>query len=274
MDKIEIKNLQVYAHHGVYEQEQQLGQRFIVSAVLRADLSLAGKSDRIEDTVNYGSVARLITQTLQSQNYKLIERAAQAVAEAVLKSTNQISTVTIRIEKPWAPIGLPLDAAAVEITRGWHEVYVALGSNMGDKKGYLDMAVERLRQQDEMRVEAVSDWITTKAWGYTEQDDFLNGAIKLKTTLSPLEMLDRLQAIEQLAERKRELHWGPRTLDLDLLLYDDELICTDRLNIPHPFMEERLFVLRPMAQIAPWLRHPVSKKTMKELCDELSDKAC
>lgn len=153
--------------------------------------------------------------------------------------------------------------------KGLHRAYVALGSNLGEKKNYLDMAVTLLRQQPEIQVGAVSDWIETEPYGYTEQPRFLNGCLELETTLTPPELLNVLQSIEAAAGRERLIHWGPRTLDLDLLFYEDEIWETERLVIPHPEISKRSFVLEPMAQIAPKLMHPVLKKTIEDLLAEL-----
>ncbi|MBO4999433.1 MAG: 2-amino-4-hydroxy-6-hydroxymethyldihydropteridine diphosphokinase, partial [Bacteroidaceae bacterium] len=114
-----------------------------------------------------------------------------------------------------------------------------------------------------------SDYLVTAPYGGVEQDDFLNGALELKTTLEPEELLDVLHEIEQEAGRVREIHWGPRTLDLDILLYDDTVVDTERLHIPHIEMHKRDFVLKPMTQIAPWKRHPLLGKTVEELYDNL-----
>ena len=134
------------------------------------------------------------------------------------------------------------------------------------------MAIRRLKERADCRVENVSDYLIIAPYGDVEQDDFLNGALELKTTLEPEELLDVLHEIEQEAGRVREIHWGPRKLDLDILLYDDTVVDTERLHIPHIEMHKRDFVLKPMAQIAPWKRHPLLGKTMSELCEGLMQK--
>ena len=102
-----------------------------------------------------------------------------------------------------------------------------------------------------------------------EQDDFLNGAVELETLYDPQELLDRLHEIEQNANRKRLVHWGPRTLDLDILFYDDLVQDDPSLTLPHPDMQNRDFVLRPMAELAPNFLHPVFQKTIGQLLKEL-----
>ena len=119
------------------------------------------------------------------------------------------------------------------------------------------------------RIEAVSDYLVTEPYGVTDQDEFLNGVLKMRTLLSPEELLERLHQLEQEANRERIIHWGPRTLDLDILFYDQEIIDTADLHIPHPDMQNREFVLAPMNQIAPYLRHPVLNQTISQLLNTL-----
>ena len=103
----------------------------------------------------------------------------------------------------------------------------------------------------------------------TSQPDFLNGMIQVKTLLTPWELLELLHQIEQRAGRERLVHWGPRTLDLDIIFYDDWVVDTKELQIPHPDMQNRDFVLKPLAELAPFLRHPLQNKTVRQMLEEL-----
>ena len=133
----------------------------------------------------------------------------------------------------------------------------ALGSNEGDRAATLDQAVLQLRQHPEIEVQAVSTWHQTEpVGGPAGQDVFLNGAVLLETSLAPLDLLHAFQAIEQAAWRQRQVHWGPRTLDLDLLLYDQQVMHSAELTVPHPRMAFRRFVIEPAAEIAPQMVHP------------------
>ena len=111
--------------------------------------------------------------------------------------------------------------------------------------------------------------IITEPYGGVEQDDFLNGCLELETLLTPMELLMVLQKAEKKEQRERLIHWGPRTLDMDLLFYDDEILEEPELIVPHPEIQKRTFVLEPLAQIAPYKMHPVYKKRVKELLEEL-----
>lgn len=272
MDKIKIKDLELYCRHGVFPEEKVLGQKFLFSAVLYLSTRAAGRTDELEKSVNYGEICHFIHGYMEEHTYKLLEAALEHLAEAILLKWTQIESLTLEVKKPWAPVGLPLDTVAVEITRGWHTAYIALGSNMGDKGEYLQCAVEALKEREDCRVTEVSDFINTAPYGVTDQDEFLNGVLMMKTLLTPEELLERLHEIEAGAGRVRLRRWGPRTLDLDILLYDDLVIDTEELHIPHIDMQNRDFVLEPLAQIAPWVRHPVFNKTIKQLEGELHDR--
>lgn len=270
MDEIRIKDLEVFANHGVFPEENELGQKFIVSAVLYVDTRNAGRYDRLTESIHYGEVCQMIDQYMKEHTYKLIERVAEALAENLLIQYKPLlKEVRIEVKKPWAPIGLPLDNVSVKIERKWHTAYIALGSNMGDKTKYLDDAVHALDQLKECEVEKISSWIMTEPYGVTNQDKFLNGCLKLHTLFTPEELLETLHQIEKKAGRERVIHWGPRTLDLDILFYDDLIYGTEGLCIPHADMKNRAFVLQPLCEIAPNVHHPITGKTIKEMLEEL-----
>ncbi len=152
-------------------------------------------------------------------------------------------------------------------------VYAAIGSNLGDRQANIDRAVELLREDEDIDVLAVSKIIETEFQGEgPEQGSFLNGALKLKTDLLPLDLLSRLKGVERrLGRVKAQGLNQPRTMDLDILFYDDVVIVDGRsLCIPHPRLHERLFVLEPLAELAPDLIHPRFGKTMQDLYQELT----
>ena len=269
MDKIHIKNLEVFARHGVFPEENALGQKFVVSAVLYTSTREAGRADDLAKSIHYGEVSRFITEFMEQNTFQLLETAAERLAEELLLNTERLEKIRLEIKKPWAPVGLPLETVSVEIERGWHTAYIALGSNLGDKVANLRLGVEGLRSTRGCRVEAVSDFLVTAPYGGVEQDDFLNGAMKIRTLLTPHELLERLHEIEQEAKRERVVRWGPRTLDLDILLYDDLILDEEELHIPHIEMYKRDFVLKPLCQIAPYARHPVYNRTVAELLADL-----
>ncbi len=269
MDKIRIQDLEVFANHGVFPEETALGQKFLVSAELFADTRKAGKSDELEYSIHYGLVCQEITRYMKENTCRLIEAAAEGVAEHLLLTFPLMRGIRLEIKKPWAPVGLPLDTVSVQIERRWHRAYVAFGSNMGDREAHIQAGIRLLSENRAVRMEKVSDMIVTEPYGGVEQEDFLNGCLELETLLSPHELLDLLHEAEQQEKRERLIHWGPRTLDLDLLFYDDEILETPELVVPHPEIQKRTFVLEPLAQIAPYKLHPVLRKRVKELLSEL-----
>lgn len=265
MDKIHIKNLEVFAKHGVFPEENVLGQKFVISAVLYTSTREAGKRDDLTKSIHYGEVGQFITEFMKQNTFQLLEAVAERMAEELLLRTERLEKVCLEIKKPWAPVGLPLETVSVEIERGWHTAYIALGANLGDKEANLRLGVEALRATKGCQVLAVSDFLVTEPYGGVEQDDFLNGAMKIRTLLTPHELLERLHEIEREAKRERVVRWGPRTLDLDILLYDDLILDEEELHIPHIEMYKRDFVLKPLCQIAPYVRHPVYNRTAAEL---------
>lgn len=271
LDEIRIEDLEVFANHGVFPEENVLGQKFLVTAVLYTDTRKAGKTDDLTASIHYGEVSAFIERYLREHTFQLLERAAESLAEKMLLSYPLLRKVRLTIKKPWAPVKLPLKTVGVTIERGWHTAYIALGSNMGDRKAYLDQAVKALDDRADSRVEKVSGFIETPPYGVTDQADFLNGCLKLKTLLYPGELLEELGRIEKDAGRERIIHWGPRTLDLDIIFYDDLVWEEDELCIPHVEMHKRRFVLEPLAEIAPYKRHPVYGKTVKEMLAELAE---
>ena len=140
---------------------------------------------------------------------------------------------------------------------------------MGDSQRYLDDAVKALDEVRHTKVEKVSSFITTPPYGVTDQPDFLNGCLRLRTLLYPEELLKELNRIEKEAGRERIIHWGPRTLDLDIIFYDDLVLEKEELCIPHVEMHKREFVLEPLEEIAPYKRHPVYGKTVRELLEDV-----
>ena len=271
MDQIKIENLEIFANHGVYPEENRLGQKFLVSCILYVDTRKAGKTDDLEASVNYGTISHLIKEKMEEKNYRLIEAVAEQLAEEILLFDEKIRKVMVEVKKPWAPVGLPLKTVSVRITRSWHTAYIALGSNMGDSRQILDDAVSAIDALPASKVEKVSGFITTPPYGVTDQPDFLNGCLRMKTLYYPKELLRELNRIEKEAGRERIIHWGPRTLDLDIIFYDDLISQEDDLCIPHVEMHKRSFVLEPLEKIAPYKRHPGNGKTVRQMLEELTD---
>ncbi|MDB8552684.1 2-amino-4-hydroxy-6-hydroxymethyldihydropteridine diphosphokinase [Turicibacter sanguinis] len=149
--------------------------------------------------------------------------------------------------------------------------YLSLGSNIGDKKKYLYDAIKLLDGYKGIRIVKLSSLYETSPWGYTEQDLFMNLVVLIETSLSPVELLDCCQSIEQELGRVRLIKWGPRVIDVDILLFEDEKINTERLTIPHPFMTERDFVMIPLCEIAKDLK--IDGITVETIIQKFDQKA-
>ena len=240
-DQIRIEELEVYAHHGVYPEENEKGQHFYVNATLYTNTHPAGLADDLNLSTNYGEVCQFITEFMQQHTFQLIETVAERTAYEVLQYFPLVQGLDLEIRKPEAPIPLPFGS-------------VSLG---------------QLQKNKDIRVEKVSELLETLPYGVVEQDNFVNGMFGIRTLLAPEELLQELHRIEQMEGRERKLHWGPRTLDLDIIFYDDLVYASDNLAIPHIDMENRYFVLKPLSELAPNFRHPITHKTVTQMLSEL-----
>jgi 2-amino-4-hydroxy-6-hydroxymethyldihydropteridine diphosphokinase len=147
------------------------------------------------------------------------------------------------------------------------EVYLGLGSNLGDRENNLRAAMHHLCGIGE--ITAVSPIYETEPWGLREQPPFLNAACAVRTDCAPLDLLHLVKSIEEVLGRRPTVRWGPRIIDIDILLYDDVVIATPELTIPHPSLPERAFVLIPLADIAPQVVHPILHRTIHRLARDV-----
>ncbi|MBR3039668.1 MAG: 2-amino-4-hydroxy-6-hydroxymethyldihydropteridine diphosphokinase [Lachnospiraceae bacterium] len=268
-DEIIISGLKVFAWHGVYEEEQEKGQNFIINARLALDTSQAGATDSLEDSVDYAKVCLFINDFMRINRFNLIEAVANQMARKIMVRFPMTQSVELEIMKPEAPIPVPFETVSVKIERSWHRTYIATGSNMGDSEDIISNAIANLDADENCRVFKTSKVYRSKPYGGVEQDDYYNSVICLDTLYSPIELLTRLQEEEKEAGRERLVKWGPRTLDLDIIYYDDLIVERDHLRIPHVDMSNRDFVLLPLSEIAPYKRHPILGLNTLELLARL-----
>lgn len=305
MDRIRLTGLRARGHHGVFDHERADGQAFVVDLEVPLDLAPAGTGDALADTVDYGVLAEEAVAVIEGEPFDLIESVAQAIARRCLAhcpaitvtvhkpqapiphAFDDVSVTVTRTREGWdaeaagrsaavesdavvagdsaseAPEPAPAgpDAAAA----GGLRAVLALGANLGDARAALLGAVAALDRHPHIAVLAGSHIYRTAPVGGVEQPDFLNAAVVVDTALTPAELLGVAQGIEIAGHRTREVRWGPRTLDIDLIRCtpagfdpddpDRELRLTrPRLELPHPRAAERAFVLAPWRDIAPAAR--------------------
>ena len=256
MDNIHLQDLEIFAHHGVFDFEKEQGQTFILDVDCALSTRAAGESDQLECALDYGALAQRLTACFQEETFDLIEAAAEHCAAVLLHEFPLIRALTLTIKKPSAPVGLPLAYPAVTIQRGWTPAILALGSNIAPRQAHLDAALEAFASHPDIRLLKTSEWIETAPWGNTDQGPFLNGAVAIETLLTPHALLDAIHVIEAAEGRERLIHWGPRTLDIDIIYYGDLLLASDDLTIPHPLCMQRAFVMDPVCAIAPYWIDP------------------
>ncbi|MFZ4516715.1 MAG: 2-amino-4-hydroxy-6-hydroxymethyldihydropteridine diphosphokinase [Acidimicrobiia bacterium] len=257
LDRIVVQGLVVTTTVGVLDHEREIPQPLRIDLALHVDARAAGRSDDLGDTANYGDVAVRVANLVRESKDLLLERVAERIAALIL-DIDRVEGVDVTVAKLRPPIPEQLDSTAVSITRTRRDdglnpalhartALIALGSNLGDRAGYLRSAVDALPG-----VTARSDVFETEPVGGPEgQDAFLNMVVECRTTLDPYALLRVCQRIEYQAQRQRVVHWGPRTLDVDLLFYENITIDDPELIIPHPRIAARRFVLEPLSQIAP-----------------------
>ncbi|MCP4650927.1 MAG: 2-amino-4-hydroxy-6-hydroxymethyldihydropteridine diphosphokinase [PVC group bacterium] len=155
----------------------------------------------------------------------------------------------------------------------WRKVYLGIGSNLGNRKDNIEIVLSCLSVKKEIRIAKISPLYETTPVGGPPQDMFLNGVLCIETTAAPFNLLQTLKAIEQdMGRKQQKIKWSPRIIDLDILFYEEFFIVMEGLVIPHPLLHRRMFVLQPLADIAPGQKHPLFKKTVQKLYNELIEK--
>ena len=250
LDQLTLTGLKGFGHHGVYEDERRDGQPFIVDVTVHLDLAKAAAGDALAETIHYGELAEDIVQAIERDPVDLIETLAERIASLVLARRAAVA-VDVTVHKPRAPIPVPFDDVSVRIHRSWTRAIVAIGANLGDREATIRQAVLGLAAHQAIRIVTASPIVETPALRTTGIDEsapaYLNAVLAIDTTLPPGRLLVELQRIEDVHGRTREVRWGDRTLDLDVIAYGRERIDTELLTVPHPRAHERAFVLAPWA---------------------------
>lgn len=255
-DIISIDGLRAVTIVGALPHEREIAQPLAIDLRLEVDLHDAGTTDELGDTVHYGLVSDRVVAVVEESKDTLLERLVARIADEVL-AFDRVDAVEVTLTKLRPPIAVDAETTAVTIRRTREEAsmpaatshrgFLALGSNLGDREGYLRFAVRQLGN-----VVAMSQvYETAPVGGPDDQGPYLNMVVEVETSLDPFALLRRCQRIEAEAARQRLVRWGPRTLDVDIVAYDDIEIMSAELTVPHPRFAERRFVLAPLSDIAP-----------------------
>ena len=258
-DRIVLRGVSATGFHGVLDFEKRDGQTFVVDVEMEVDLTPAGTSDDLVDTVNYAEVATDVVALIEGESLDLIEALADRIAAKVLTRKQMVSvpavlgaSVVVTDHTPPAPVGHPYTDVGVTVARLRETpVVIAIGSNLGEPLETIQNAVSALWVALDLK--AASRVYETAPVGGPAQSAYLNAVVVGTTQMSPQRLLRTMQDIEHDHGRVRKERWGPRTLDLDLIQYGDPVfdtdvrLATEALTLPHPRAHERAFVLVPWA---------------------------
>ncbi|NLT11627.1 MAG: 2-amino-4-hydroxy-6-hydroxymethyldihydropteridine diphosphokinase [Clostridiaceae bacterium] len=261
-NRILLEAMEFWGYTGCLDSEKRSGQKFIVDIVLFFSDLPATLTDELSDTVHYGEVFDLVKSRVESSPVSLIERLAQMVVDDIFAVFQRVSAIDISIRKPDAPVSGKFQSMGVRLVRHRqddflkHDVYLSLGSNIGNRIDHLRNAITMIKDNPAIDFVRVSSVYETRPVDYLQQPDFLNIACHIHTRLSPDELLRFTQSIELELGRVRTVQKGPRTIDIDIIMFGDVRIHSERLVLPHPRMSERAFVIVPLRQIAPSIDLP------------------
>ncbi len=273
LDQIRLAGLTVRGFHGVFEHERRDGQEFRVDAVLHLDTRDAAAGDDLTRTVHYGELAVALAEVVRGEPVALLETLVARLA-AVCCADDRVQAADVSVHKPHAPVPEAFEDVVVTVRRTRDEVrrepvpavspgpldrapdgevpvVLALGANLGDRLATLRAAVADLSRVGGLRIRAASPLVETDPVGGPDQPAYLNAVLLATTSLPPRGVLAACHAVEAAHGRRREVRWGPRTLDVDLVAYDDVVAADDELTVPHPRAAERAFVLAPWAAVDP-----------------------
>jgi len=270
-DQIQIKDLLLRAILGINEEERRNRQDVLINITLHADTRAAGRSDGIADAVNYRTLTKRIIALVEDSQFYLVEKLAAEIAALCLDDP-RVEQADVRVEKPGAlrfarSVGVEIQRTRANLERRTHQVFLAMGSNINAEHN-LRAAVRRLASHFHFR--AVSPVYETAPVGKTDQPDFLNAAAFIETDLTAAELKQALQAIEQELGRVRtDDKNAPRTIDLDISLFDAQVLEVGQRHIPDPDILRYPHIARPLADLAPQQRHPETGQTLQEIAQGL-----
>ena len=249
-------------HTGCLDFEKTDGQKFIVSLDIFVDRIKGCYTDELSDTVDYAKIYEITKDIVSGDKGDLIERLAQKISDGVLASDDRIEKVKVTVSKPEAPVKGIFETMEVSIERCRKEfVILSLGSNLGDREANITAAEEALKALPGVEGFKCSSIYETEPVGLEDQPYFLNTCVGFLTDIEPFDLLDKIHVIENDLLRTRDVHWGPRTIDIDMIFYGDRVIMKPELTVPHPRWHLRSFVTVPLRELKDvGLDHPDDKE--------------
>jgi len=285
MFKIIIKNLNLFGYHGVKESEKIKGQNFCFNIEIFLNKKSFLNNDNLEDTLNYSKVIKLLRDINTNNRFNLLETLSQIIANKIIEISPLVERVSVKIEKTSPPIKENLESVGVECTldrksleekgrdklgNNEIDVYMSLGSNVGNRENNLRKAVDLIGRSPNINVLKVSSIYETEPMYFKDQNYFYNIVLKAKVNgeFSPFEIMGFLKGIEFSFGGRKNKRYGPRIIDIDLLYYGEMFIESDFLTIPHPRIEERKFVLVPLSEISPdfIIKGDIIEKFIEKAC--------
>jgi dihydroneopterin aldolase/2-amino-4-hydroxy-6-hydroxymethyldihydropteridine diphosphokinase len=271
-DRIQIKDLLLRTIIGINKEERRNRQDVLIDIVLYTDTRLAGISDSVDDTVNYRTITKRVIKLVEESQFYLVEKLAAEVAAVCLEDP-RVERARVRVEKPGAlrfarSVGVEIQRARAGAERASQYVFVALGSNM-DSEHNMRRAVEMLAAR--LSVLAVSRVYETAPVGRTDQPRFLNAAVLVETNMPPQEL--KTQVLEDIERKLGRVRTGdknaPRTIDLDIVLYGDQVLDIGQRHVPDPDILRYPHVAVPLADLAPQKRHPETSETLLHIAQDM-----
>lgn len=271
MNIVKIRGLEVAGRIGVHEEEKKNEQPFVFDIDFETDFYEGAKKDDVNKVVNYSNVCKVVAEIVRNNKFSLIERLAYECSFSIMERY-PVKRVSVTVWKPQAPIKYKFDSVGVTSSMSRERVYLSLGSNLGDRRAHLDAAIWEIENTRGIVVKKVSKYYETEAYGGVTDKPFVNCALEIETCLTPAHLLSEIHRIESSEGRTRDVRWGDRTLDIDIIFYGKESIREDDLIVPHPDYKNRAFVLKPILEIAPGLACPESGEKLKDIYEKLKRK--
>lgn len=243
MDTILINRLEVFAYHGVNEEEKTLGQKFIVSGKFYVDFSKAYDTDNIDYALNYSELVKLIESFIRSNRYSLLETLSQRLAEVIFDKYSQLYKLVLKIEKPWAPIKFPLESVAVEIERSRHKLYLCVYSSLEKYKEEINVFLQEIHENRFLNIIKVSDVFVS------EMDNTACISIEIDTILEIEQLIKLLDCFKD---------------NVSIAFYD-RAVYDKTIQIPQPELLYKEYLLGSIVKIAPYFVHPIFRKTIQQL---------